>query len=335
MPEDPYVPEDKDPEDKGSEDSPVPASDVASAYVGGPAKSPTSDRPKLLDDEFLAKIQKLSLVSRKTITGSIKGERRSRKRGFSTEFADYRDYVPGDDLRYLDWNIYGRLDRLFIKLFHEEEDLTVSILVDVSKSMETGAPEKLFYSLQVAAALAYVGLVAEDRVGIYPFSDELHAPFRPVRGKRNAPRLFNYLQTLRVGGETNLERSFRAFSHAFSRRGMVVVISDLLDPTGFSDALRHITARNIETYLIHVLSPEEVNPDLVGDLRLIDCEQGTSMDVSMNQRILAAYRKSIEDLQASIRHNASLRGISPLFATTDVSFDHLILGYLRKRGILG
>ncbi|MEM7264044.1 MAG: DUF58 domain-containing protein, partial [Planctomycetota bacterium] len=240
---------------------------AASEDAPASAAAPTvAGRPPLLDDEFLAKIQKLSLVTRRTISGSVKGERRSKRRGFSTEFADYRDYVPGDDLRYLDWNIYGRLDRLFVKLFHEEEDLTVSFLVDVSKSMATGRPEKLFYALQVAAALSYVGLVAEDRVAIYPFSNELHAPFRPVRGKRNAARLFQYLQQLPVGGETQIEHSLRTFAHAFSRKGMVVLISDLLDPSGYAESLRHIAASHLETYLVHVLSPEEVNPELVGDL---------------------------------------------------------------------
>ncbi|MCA8959277.1 MAG: DUF58 domain-containing protein [Planctomycetes bacterium] len=295
----------------------------------------TTERPPLLDDGFLAKIQRLSLVSRKTVSGSVRGERRSRRRGFSTEFADYRDYVAGDDLRYLDWNIYGRLDRLFVKLFHEEEDLTVSILVDVSKSMATGRPEKLFYALQVAAALSYIGLVAEDRVGVYPFSNELHAPFRPVRGKRNAPRLFRFLQSVPVGQHTDLERSLRAFAHAFVRRGLVILISDLLDPSGFEGPLRHITARSVETHLIHVLSPEEVDPELVGDLRLVDCEDDSIVEVSLNRRLLEAYRESVAGFRSAVQHRASQRGVSPLFATTDVPFDHLVLGYLRKRGLLG
>lgn len=296
----------------------------------------TEPTPTLLDAEFMSQIERLSLVARSTVIGQIRGERRSRKRGTSNEFADYRDYVMGDDLRYLDWNIFGRLERLFIKLFHEEEDLTVSILVDVSASMKQGEPEKLRYALQVAAALAYIALSAEDRVGVYPFDGELRPPFRPVRGRRNAPRLFRYLESLleNPGEETSLEKSLQAFQRTSLRRGLVVLISDLMDPRGYDEALRAIAGSRIETFLVHLMSPQELDPSLAGDLRLIDCEDGGVAEISVNRKLLESYRSTVSAFRDGILQSCSRRNISPLFAATSTPFQQLILGYLRTRGLV-
>ena len=273
-------------------------------------------------------------MSRTTIVGRLRGERRSKRRGFSTEFADYRDYVPGDDLRYLDWNIYGRLERLFVKLFHEEEDLTVSILVDVSASMAHGTPEKLRYAKQVAAALSYIALTAEDRVGVFPFDSDLRTPFMPVRGKRNVRRLFQFLEDLEPGEETDINKALRTFSLAHGRRGMVIVISDLLDPLGFEDAFRSLAGVRSERFLIHVLSPEEIEPPVTGDLRLVDCEDGAVAEISVNRALLQTYRDTVAGFKQAIRERSSRAGIAPLFASTATPFEQLVLGYLRSRGVL-
>lgn len=290
----------------------------------------------LLDAEFMGQIERLSLVARSTIIGQVRGERRSKKRGYSNEFADYRDYVEGDDLRYLDWNIFGRLERLFVKLFHEEEDLTVAILVDVSQSMAQGQPSKLRYALQVAAALGYIGLMSEDRVGIYPFAEDLQRPFTPVRGRRNAARMFQYLEERQrnPGGATDLHRSLRTFSHTFRGRGMVILVSDLLDPTGYDVPLRAIAGRRLDSFLVHLLSPQEVEPPVTGDLRLVDCETASTCDLSVNRRLLDIYKETIEGFRDGVSQACSRRNIAPLFATTDMPFQHLILGYLRSRGLV-
>ena len=136
---------------------------------------------KLLDDDFLRRIEQLEIASRKIFRGRMKGERRSKSRGQSSEFADYRTYVEGDDLRFIDWNIYGRLDRLLLRLFEEEEDLSIYILLDASRSMTIGEPRKLDYAMKLAAALTYVGLANLDRVSIVPFSDRLHERLPPGR----------------------------------------------------------------------------------------------------------------------------------------------------------
>ena len=289
----------------------------------------------LLDEEFLARIERLSLLSRATLTGRIRGARRSRRRGFSTEFADHRDYVPGDDIRYLDWNIFGRLDRLFIKLFEEEEDLTVCILVDASRSMNFGDPNKYRYARQVAAALAYIALGTEDRVGIYPFAENLATPFPPVRGRRNALRLISWLNDLPVGTGTGLLESMTSFASAAPGRGMVILISDLLDPAGYTDALRAVAGRRTDVHLIHLLSPEEISPQVAGDLRLVDSEDGESIDVTIGGRILEAYERTVEEFRAGIREACTRFAIQPIFTSTGTPFDELVLGYLRSRRLVG
>ena len=298
-----------------------------------------SKREPLLDEEFLSRIERLSLVSRATILGKVRGERRSRRRGFSTEFADYRDYVAGDDLRYLDWNIFGRLERLFIKLFHEEEDLTLSILIDVSSSMDHGTPQKLRYACQVAAALGYIALTTDDRVAVYPFDSELRQVFPPLRGKKNARRLFQHLEDILYEDrgeavETNLLGSLTTFSRAFAKRGMAVLISDLLDPAGFDEAFRCLAGSRLETFLIHLLAPDEIDPTIVGDLRLVDCEDGSITEISINRTLMKAYVRSLEGFRESIRQSCNHKGISPLFASTSTPFEHMVLGYLRSRGLV-
>lgn len=303
------------------------------------AKSDDAQREPLLDEGFLSRIERLSLVSRATILGKVRGERRSRRRGFSTEFADYRDYVAGDDLRYLDWNIFGRLERLFVKLFHEEEDLTLSILIDTSSSMTYGNPQKLRYACQVAAALGYIALTTDDRVAVYPFDAELRQVFPPLRGKKNARRLFQHLEDILYeergeGIETNLLGSLTTFSRAFAKRGMAVLISDLLDPAGFEGALNTLAGSRLETFLIHLLAPDEIDPTLVGDLRLVDSEDASVTEISINRTLMKAYVRSLEGFRESIKQACSQKGLSPLFASTSMPFEHMVLGYLRSRGLV-
>ncbi|HLU48645.1 MAG TPA: DUF58 domain-containing protein, partial [Planctomycetota bacterium] len=180
----------------------------------------------LLDQDFIARLERLELVSRKIVSGKLKGERRSRRRGSSTEFADFRPYVPGDDLRFLDWNILGRLDRLFLRVFLEEEDLWLDILVDASESMRWGDPDKFTYARRVAAALGYIGLVQQDRVRVSAFSSRLRPIFGPARGRRQAKRLLEQLESLDVerGEGTHLAPSFERFARTGGRTGIAVVV---------------------------------------------------------------------------------------------------------------
>src|SRR3954464_9253335 len=185
----------------------------------------TKDQP-LLEPQFLHRLEQLELVSRKIFLGRMKGERRSKRKGQSVEFADYRNYVVGDDLRFLDWNLFARLDRLFIRLFLEEEDLHFYILLDNSLSMDFGSPTKLHYAKQIAAALGFIGLVNLDRVVIEAFNDRLVQSLPPVRGRRSLWRMMDFLRSLEPAGPSDLRKALRTFSMKCSGKGIVVLLSD-------------------------------------------------------------------------------------------------------------
>ncbi len=236
----------------------------------------------LLDPEFLHKLEQLELVSRKIFVGRMKGERKSKRRGSSVEFADHRNYAVGDDLRHIDWNVYGRLDKLFLKLFLEEEDLHLYTLLDTSLSMDFGDPTKLHYGKQVAAALAFVGLVNHDRVVLDTFSTTLEPGMPSVRGRSQMWRVVQFLEPLHASGASDLTAAAKAFAVKHAGKGIVVVISDFLDKRGYEDALRYLLARDMDIYVVHVLSQEEVEPELVGDLRLVDAEDEDVAEISVS-----------------------------------------------------
>jgi uncharacterized protein (DUF58 family) len=295
---------------------------------------------RLLDEEFIAKIEQLELVSKKLISGAMKGERLSRRRGRSNEFADFRPYAAGDDLRFLDWNVYARLDRLFLKLFLEEEDLRVTILIDRSPSMDYGSPPKLEYAKKIAAALGYIGLSNQDRVDIVAFGEQPQPLFGPARGRRHVQRLLDTLQALEAdeSQRTDLEASCRsvAVSGGGGSGGIVLFLTDFFDRAGFEKGLRWlaIRGRTAEVFAFHVLSPQEIEPDVTGDLRLVDVEDGGVVEVSVSAPLLRTYRRTLEGFQAEIRDYCSRRSISYVPAPTDVPFDRLVLEYLRRRGLL-
>jgi len=293
---------------------------------------------KLLDEEFIARLEQLELVSRKVTAGKMKGERRSKRRGQSTEFADFRPYVPGDDIRFLDWNIYGRLDRLFLKLFLEEEDLKVNFLLDRSPSMRFGDPDKLLYAKRIAAALAIVGLGDHDRVRIGGFSERSSPVFGPARGRVHIRRLLQALEDLEPeeGAGTDLARGCREFAVTGRLSGIVVFISDFFDRKGFESALRYLLSGGIgtEIYLIHVLAPQEIDPPLRGDLKLVDAEDGIEADVSISAPLMKIYKRNLDAFRAEIKEYASRRGMHYSFVSTAVPFQNLILDYFRKRGLL-
>src|SRR5215467_10651282 len=235
---------------------------------------PDTQTQPLLEPDFLARLEQLELVSRKIFMGRMKGERRSKRKGQSVEFADYRNYVVGDDLRFLDWNLYARLDRLFLRLFMEEEDLHFYLLIDNSLSMDFGTPTKLHYAKQVAAALGFIGLVNLDRVVVEAFNDRLTQIMPPLRGRRSLWRLLDFLGTLEPGGPSELKRALRTFSLKCSGKGIVILLSDFMDKGGYEDALRYLVARQLDIYAVQILSQEEIEPEVVGDLKLTDVEDG-------------------------------------------------------------
>jgi uncharacterized protein (DUF58 family) len=295
---------------------------------------------KLLDEDFIQKIERLELVSKRLVSGALKGERLSKRKGRSTEFADFRPYVPGDDLRFLDWNVYARLDRLFLKLFLEEEDLRLGIVVDRSPSMEYGEPRKLDYAKRVAAALAYIGLIHQDRVQLSGFAREAKTLFGPARGRRQTSRLFATLEELEADDSTvtDLETSCRqlALARGGGGGGVTIFLSDFFDRAGFEGGLRYLSARgrSAEIFVFHVLAPQEIEPDLAGDLRLVDVEDGDVVEVSITAPLLRTYRKALDDFREGVKEFCARRGMHYVPAPTAVPFERLVLEYLRKTGLV-
>src|SRR5258708_1091174 len=254
--------------------------------------------PPLLDPQFLARLEQLELVSRKIFLGRMKGERRSKRKGQSVEFADYRNYVIGDDLRFLDWNLYARLDRLFIRLFVEEEDLHFYVLLDNSLSMNFGTPTKLHYAKQIAAALGFIGLVNLDRVVIEAFNDRLTQSLPAVRGRRSLWRLLDFLAKVEPAGPSDLTKALRTFSLKSSGKGIVVVLSDFMDKGGYEEALRYLVARQMDVYVIQILSQEEIDPEVTGDLKLVDVEDDDVAEITVNSALLERYKENLAAYRA-------------------------------------
>ena len=296
-----------------------------------PSKPATDE---LLPPSLLAKLDRMELVSRKIFRGRMKGERRSVRKGQSVEFADFRNYVPGDDLRFVDWNLYARLDKLFLKLFLEEEDLHFYTLIDVSESMNFGTPSKLQYAKQLAAALGYIGLCRSDRIKIEPL-DPVAAPAAPVlRGRGQVWRMIEYLNRMESSDNVPLADGVKNFCSRNTGKGVLVLITDLMDKSGYEAALKYLVARNLDIYVIHVLSQEEIDPDIQGDLKLVDCEDDDIAEISVSQRLLDRYRRTLATFIEQSRDFCSRRGIVYTMTSTERSVDRLVSRYLRQRGLV-
>jgi uncharacterized protein (DUF58 family) len=293
-----------------------------------------NDRTKLFDDQFLKKLEYLYLVSKKIFAGRIRAERRTKKTGSGIEFADHRDYTRGDDFRYIDWNIYGRMDKLLLRLFEEEEDLSIYLIVDSSKSMEIGDPPKVDYALKLAAALCYVGLSNLDRVSIIPFSNELHERLPSARGKGRIFKVFEFLRRIEIGGVTNLKDCAKDFIHQTKRRGMAVLISDFYDPAGYEEGINILRYNKYEPFVIQLYDEKEANPPLHGDLTLVDCETGEPKEVTISASLLDAYKREHERYCQELEQFCTKRAV-PFFRThTKVPFDELVLRIFRAGGFL-
>jgi uncharacterized protein (DUF58 family) len=312
----------------------APASPPTTESATGQAPAARPGQGPLLDPTFLHKLEQLELVSRKIIVGRMKGERKSKRRGTSVEFAEHRNYTVGDDLRHIDWNVYGRLDKLFLKLFLEEEDLHVYTLLDTSLSMNFGTPTKLHYGKQVAAALAFIGLVNHDRVILDTFATKLDVGIPSVRGRSQMWRVIDYLEHLASSGESDLKTAARDFAIRHAGKGIVVVISDFLDKHGYEDALRYLLARKMDIFVIHLLSQEEVEPELVGDLRLVDVEDDDIAEITMSAPLLKRYKDNLNAFVGGLKEWCTRRGITYIFTTNQYPFEKLILNYLRERGLV-
>jgi uncharacterized protein (DUF58 family) len=250
------------------------------------------------------------------------------------DFADFRHYVRGDDLRHIDWNVYARMDKLFVKIFHEEQDLQCHVLIDTSLSMQFGEPDKLQYARRLAAAVAYVELTGQNKVSIRCFGNTTHATFGPSRGRHQVRRMFEYLNRNEAAGGTSLYRACHEFSGWVRGRGIVILISDLLDPAGFEPALRYLVRDSFDVYVLHVLSPQEIEPPLNGHLELTDIELGGKVEITVNKRLKDLYQHNLQAFITQVNGWCTGRGIVCPLIRTDNPVEDLVLKQLRGFGLL-
>ena len=291
----------------------------------------------LFDESTLRKLKQLTLVASRVRSGAIKGERRSSRRGNSVEFADYRNYTPGDDLRRLDWNIYARLEKPFIKLLEEEEDLAVYVLIDGSRSMDWGEGDqhKFNYALHLAAGIGAIALSSGDLLSIgFLQGGHVVSEFGPSRGQYALPRLFRFLESLKANAETDLNASLREYSIAPRRAGLVVLISDLFTADGYESGLRQLLGRGHEAALIHILSPDELDPPLAGDLQLVDVETNFEQDVSIDGGLRNLYRTRVQAWIQSTQADCRKHGVRYLDLVTSQSWDQALLLEMRRTGFV-
>lgn len=309
------------------------------------------DEP-LLSARLLHQLEQLELQARRRSRSAGRGERRSKARGQSVEFADHRNYVLGDDLRYLDWNLYGRLDRLFVKLYEEERELPVQIFLDASESMRFGTPTKFEFARRIAAALGYVALCGFDRVTVRVFPDPESVPgddasaaaaaqrgyrsaLRSVRGRKSALGFLRDLARVTAGGAADWNGALRRGALETRQAGAAVVISDLLDPRGYSAGLDALIGRGFHVHVVQVLAPEELNPTTFGDLRVVDSEGDGEEEVTFGKYRLKAYRQVVANYTQALREYCSNRGIGFFRVASDASLEDLLLKELRQARVLG
>lgn len=283
----------------------------------------------LFDTDFLKKLEQLRLTSNRIYHGQGRGEHSTVKIGTSLEFSDYRNYQVGDDYRYIDWNIFSRLDRLFLKVFTAEEDLSIHLLLDTSQSMLFGDPPKIDYAKRVAAALGYIGLTNLDRVGITTFGTGIHESMHPRRGRDHFLGLLEYCDRITCGGETDFNRSLMEYSFRSRRAGLAIVISDLLDPKGFERGLESLRFARYDVLLLQILDEEEIRPGYTGPVRLRDLETEYEQRLTIDELLLARYRERVQQWCRHIEDVCLKSQIEYLRASTLIPFEDVILKYLR------
>lgn len=293
----------------------------------------------LLEEKIRGKLDQLMFTPTKIRAGAIKGERRSTKRGTSIEFADYRNYSPGDDLRRLDWNVYARLERPYIKLLEDEEDLAVHVILDNSASMNfpdegDDNHKKALFSKRLFAGLGYISLITNDRLMLGAVNDHGFSYFGPARGRSQIVPMLKYAHALESQGVTDLNIVLKDYSMREKRPGLVFIISDMFSPSGFVDGMNALIGKGHEVIMVHVLSEEEVNPQISGDLRLVDVESGVFQEISVDATMLSIYLQRLEAWQTEIRTECTRRGVHYLPVVTNTPWERTLLYDLRKIGII-
>jgi uncharacterized protein (DUF58 family) len=284
-------------------------------------------------DNFLETLEYLHIIAQKILSGQMKAERRSKQKGVSVEFVDHRPYAPGDDFRFIDWGVFFRTEQLFLKLFEEEEDLHIYLLLDCSNSMDFGMPYKFHYARRLAAAIGYLGLASLDRVFIVPFTDSVPrsaADTLRLRGKGKVFRMLDFLESREPEGPTGLQSALRGFGATKRKRGLAIVLSDLYDADGVVSAMNALRFQKFDPYIVHIISPQEIDPSLLGDVRLLDAESDRYRDVTLTESLLRKYRTTFEEHCDGIERFCRSKEIGYVRCRTDVPFQDTVVHMLRR-----
>lgn len=284
----------------------------------------------LFDEEFLRKLEYLKLVSNRMMPGHLRGEHRARKKGSGVEFADFRPYVSGDDTKDVDWRAFLRLDKLILRIFDEEADLPIYLFVDSSRSMQFGEPAKFDYARKVAAALAYIGLLNLDRVSVIGYSNGVSEEIASRRGRNQIWRIFRFLDRMTLDGETSLERAFKSFFGARRRRGLVVIASDFMDPAGCESAFDFVRVFRHDVFVVHILSPEELRPEVPDEAMLVDSESGDAQRLRMSPALVAAYQEEMARLTSSLESYSNKYGWGYVRTETAIPFEDMVVEIFKQ-----
>lgn len=293
-------------------------------------------REELFDEEFLLRLERLHLLAKRMAFRGSAGARRSRRLGDGLEFADHRDYAPGDDIRFIDWPYYARMEKLLLRMFHEHSEANVVILLDVSGSMAPGGSRGKFrYALRTAAALTYVAMGGLDRVILLPFAEDLAEPLRAGRNRMGIFAALDFLAALAAEGQTHLRRCVERFVRRYEAAGTVLLVSDLLDcQDDLSDALARLVQTGGDVLVLHVYAPEDARPELNGPLLLRHAEVGRQLSLHVHEQLLDSYHRRWQEFRTGCERTCLSRGATYVSTATDVPFEQLVLATLRRAGVL-
>lgn len=284
----------------------------------------------VFNQDFMNKLDNMKFNINRDYTGSFSGDRRSKARGSSMEFSDYREYNIGDDLRRIDWNTYGRLNKYYVKIYEEERQTNINIFLDISKSMDFGDINKFFYAKILAASLAYIGLTSSDSVNVYTFNDIINPDIINVSNKSSILNVVDFLDKLETAGETNYEKAFENIGKYKIRTGKTIILSDFLSDTNYEKALLNLIYRRQELIVFHILSEEEINPNLSGGTKFVDNEDGSKLDIEVNDYILNEYKNLFENHQLKLEKYCKMKDINYIYTLTNESYFNYINSIMRK-----
>lgn len=287
---------------------------------------------RIFDTEFLKKLDNIAINVRMLMSEGGSGNRKSRSKGSSVEFSDFREYVIGDDFRRIDWNAYGRFDKLFVKLFMEEQEALINIFVDSSKSMSYGTPKKSELSLRLAGIISFLALNNLDRVCINSINSEAVLQSTAVTGRSMFDRCVSFLENIKFSGATDLNSCIK--KKDLRSRGMSVIISDFFTSGGIEAAIKYLLYKKQDVFLIHVLSPEELKPELEGQVRLLDSETGKTMDVAVTPMLLRQYQAKLSEFTNQIKEYCSRLGASYIQVSSADSVEKIVFEQFTEAGVI-